>query len=176
MARELNPELFGEVKKETTQNNNPAWPPASALKPKPSAETQWAEALHQIDLLKRKLQDYESKLEMTNTRLTELVQATRSRLERMGTHTQRLESMARDSLKDIQEKYAGLALKVNERRVSDVKVQELVDRHQQMVHNFEMRMQQLQKVTSEQELQLMNAKSAMQEAQREIARSTKGRF
>src|SRR5437868_2762729 len=121
MARELNPELFGEVKKETTQNN-PVWQPASIAKPKPSTETQWAEALHQIELVKRKQQDFESKLEMTNTRLTELVQATRSRLERMGTHTQRLESMVRDGLKDLQEKWLGLSNKMNERRVSDVKV------------------------------------------------------
>lgn len=173
MARELNPELFGEVKKETTQNN-PSWPPASALKTKPSAETQWAEALHQIDLVKRKMQDFESKLEMTNTRLTELVQATRSRLERMGTHSQRLESIVRDGLKDLQEKHLGLSGKVSERRLSDSKVQELVDRHHQVIQNFEMKMQQMQKIMSEQELQLMNAKSAMQEAQREIARSVKG--
>lgn len=172
MARELNPELFGEVKKETTQNN-PSWPPASTLKAKPSAETQWAEALHQIDLVKRKMQDFESKLEMTNTRLTELVQATRSRLERMGTHSQRLEALMRDGLKDLQEKHIGLSSKMNDRRLSDSKVQELVDRHHQVIQGFEMKMQQMQKVMSEQELQLMNAKSAMQEAQREIARSAK---
>ncbi len=54
--------------------------------------------------------------------------------------------------------------------MSDAKIQELVDRHNQLVQSFEVRITQMQKVMAEQEMQLMTSRSELKEAQRELAR------
>jgi hypothetical protein len=62
---------------------------------------------------------------------------------------------------------------VNERKVSEGVVKEMVERQSSLIQTFEVRMQQLQRVISEQELQLMNARSELKEALQELSRLKK---
>ncbi len=50
------------------------------------------------------------------------------------------------------------------------KIEQLLERHNQIVRNFENKMVHLTRVLSEQEIQILNSKSALEEAHREIAR------
>jgi len=59
---------------------------------------------------------------------------------------------------------------VAERRLQDNKIQEMVDRHNQVLQVYETRLSKVQKLVHEQEVQLMGAKGALEEARREIVR------
>jgi hypothetical protein len=63
---------------------------------------------------------------------------------------------------------ANLHSKINERRSSDVKTQELFERHNQLVVNFEARLNQIQKLSTEQEMKLMTYQATYDEILREI--------
>ena len=58
-------------------------------------------------------------------------------------------------------------------KFSEHKINELVDRHNQMIQAFETRMIKMQRVINEQELQLHNSKAALNEARREIEKLKK---
>lgn len=63
-----------------------------------------------------------------------------------------------------------LATKANERRVAEGKIQELIDRHNSLIMNFENRMTHMSRIMNEQELKLYNATAALEDARREIAK------
>lgn len=166
MSRELNPQLFSEPR----LNNMPASSDASALgstKLQVSNE-EWALILAQIEHLKRKITDHDSKLEVFNSKIQELVGGLKIRFERLISGQQRLDEQVRLSVHDLATKYAQLAGKLNEKKNSDSKIQDLIDRHTQLVHGFETRLLQLQKIISEQELQLMTSRAELKEAQKEL--------
>lgn len=166
MSRELNPELFPELVR-----SEPRSPMPSVQVEAANLKTEdWRLLVGQFELLKRKFKEYEARLETTNTRLTDFVNATKAKYERLAGMTQRLEEMAKSSLQDLAAKQSQLMSRVNERKLSDNKVEELVDRHNQLVQNFELRLAQMQKVLGEQEMQLMASRAELKEAQREFAR------
>lgn len=124
----------------------------------------------QFELLKRKMKEQEARIEMTNSRLTEFVGAAKVRFERLAGMHQRLEELVKANLQDLTNKQAQVISRINERKVGDAKIQELVDRHNQLVQNFELRMSQLQKVVAEQEMQLITSRSELKDATQEIMR------
>ena len=54
--------------------------------------------------------------------------------------------------------------------IAKMKIQELVDRHNSIIRNFENRLLSMQRLVSEQEMTLHNAQAALDEARNEIAR------
>ena len=92
------------------------------------------------------------------------------RFERIQGHFQRQAEGIQASFRDIHSKVATVAGRINERKMSDGAITDLIQRHQQVVQTFEVRLQQLQKVMSEQELQLMNSRSELKEALKELDR------
>ncbi len=71
---------------------------------------------------------------------------------------------------DLSTKHAIVSSKVNERKVADVKIHDLIDRHNTLIMNFENRMTHMSRIMNEQEMKLYNATAALEEARREIAR------
>ena len=126
-----------------------------------------------MDALRRRQKEQEAKVEGLESRMSEFMSVCKARIERVGSALQRLEEFFKTSLQDLKSKHAAVSGRLNERKVADSKIEDLVHRHTQTVQNFEVRVSQLQKVISEQELQLMNSKAALKEAQREIARLKK---
>ena len=166
MARELNRDLFMEKLKEDLQATIPA------ASPHARAEEVKHLSLH-VENLSRRMKELESRIEQMTSRNEDMMNGNKQRFERVQGHFHRQGEMIQTGLNDVNEKMAHLASRVNERRVSENQIKELVERHQQMVQTFEVRMQQMQKVMSEQELQLMNARAEIKEAVREIARLKK---
>lgn len=76
---------------------------------------------------------------------------------------------------NLSDKFVVLAGKANERRVSEAKVSELIDRHNSLIMGFENRMTHLTRIMSEQEMKLFSATAALEDARREIARLRVGR-
>ena len=165
MARELNRDLFGN-RNAGEQETGPA--PAASV----AAEEVRRLTLH-LEAMAKRMKEFESRLETMQTKVDEVVATNKQRFERVQSHFQNQGEMIRNGFADINGKIAQVVSRVNERKVADGVVKEMVDRHGQVVQGFEVRLTQLQRVISEQELQLMNARTELRETLQELARLKK---
>ena len=179
MHRELNPFLFGTASQ--TDRATPVDPgkPATGIMGKANdpnvAGTRPAylpgdvRAIeNQINALRVALIQMEKRTEGVSARIEELGRAVHTRLERFSQAISRIEENQAAQNQEATAKHAQLWAKVNERKVSDNKVQELIDRHNTIIRNFENRLMSLQRVVSEQEMALHNSQAALEEARAEL--------
>ncbi|MCB0408399.1 MAG: hypothetical protein KDD34_09360 [Bdellovibrionales bacterium] len=171
MSREIHRDLFGGSLRPSNDTNTPQKSPSVGFSPSFEVrEEDWRLVIHQLEQLKRKNQDLESKLEALSSRTMDLLRGAKTRIERVGAATQRVEEAVKLKFQEVAGKVSMLTSKVTERKVADAKIEELIERHNLALQNFELRTQQLQKLISEQQMQLMGYKSTLSEAQREISR------
>lgn len=166
MTRELNRDLFpSELKtaQKTTQEEGESLASKEDLRV----------LSYQIENLWHKMKELEPKVEKTQNRVQELASSSKVRFERVQNHFQRQGEMVQGQFGDMHAKVAQLLSKVNESRLAETRIQEMVDRHQQVVQSFEARLQQLKKLITEQELQLSASRSELKEAMKEISRLKK---
>jgi chromosome segregation ATPase len=170
MSRELNRDLFG-----TPANSMPRPNARSSAEVAPMATIEDLKLMSfQIDTLSKKLKEYEAKTESLASRWDEFSASSKLRFERIQGHFQRQGEAIQSSFRDVHAKVATIASRINERKMADVSIQQMVERHQQVVQSFDARLHQLQKVLSEQELQLMNSRSELKEALKELALLKRG--
>ena len=166
MARELNRELFG--------NRNPREQETGPVNSSALITADEIRVLHlHVETLAKRIKEIDSRLETIENKVNDVVTANKQRFERVQGHFQSQSEMVRNGFADINNKIAHVVSRVNERKVADGVVKEMVDRHSQVVQGFEVRMTQLQRIISEQELQLMNARSELRETMQELARLKK---
>lgn len=148
MSRQFNPDLFEEDTAPKTD--------ISSL------------ALGQLETLKRRVRD----LELQNHQLLQ-------KIERMALHYEQknaqisaqqksFDATMKQKFDDLHRNQTILSQRMNERKVVDTKMQELVDRHNQLVQSFESRMGQAQKVTKDQEMKLLTYQSTLNDILKEI--------
>ena len=164
MPRELNPELFGAQK--------PAPEPVSASpsQPKWLKEEDGKVLALRLEALRKKVKELEAALETQNGRQKDGQEGLKGRFDRIQQHMQRQDSQIQANTQDVHNKLAKVVSRLNERLTSDAKIEELMDRQQQVIQGFELRLSQMQKIINEQELMLAAARSELKEAQREITR------
>lgn len=185
MHRELNPQVFG-TKSTTEKLGNPidSQQPATGIMgssgkrdgaegqqrqvPYPSIDIKALE--HQINTLKVALIQMEKRTEALTSKMEELTRAVHGRFERFSNTIVRMEDAQAHQHQDTTAKFAQIVAKVNERKITDHKVMELMDRHNGVIRNFENRLLSLQRLVSEQEMALHNSQAALEEARSEIAR------
>ena len=146
MARTLNPQLFG-----------------STSAPTASANT---DLIGQVAV--RKVRDVEIQVETLDQKIEKWVQILDSKIQKLQAGQKSLADQMKMMSDHFTQQTSTLHNRLNERRAADAKVQELVDRHNQLVHNFELRLSQLQKLSSEQEMKLMTYQATYDEVLREI--------
>lgn len=169
MARELNRELFGSRMGAEAEAAHPAAQNQSAQPHYAKAEDIRTLYLH-VESVSKRLKEFETYVEQMRTKVDSVTEQSKMRFERVQGHFQRQTEMVQTSFGDIHTKIAQVVSRLNERRLSENVVKEMVDRHSQAVQAFEVRLQQVQKVISEQELQLMNARSELKGALQELAK------
>lgn len=167
MARELNRDLFAH-----RAPSEPEAPGGYPSVPQVKSEEIRVLQLH-METMSRRMKDFESRVEVLNTKVEEVVVQNRQRFERVQGHFQRQNEMLQTSQGEVHNKIAQVVSRLNERKVAENVVKEMVDRHGAVVQAFEVRLQQLQKVMSEQELQLMHARSELKQALHELSRLKK---
>lgn len=166
MARELNRELFGPRPGSglDIDTQNPPAAPAYA-----KADEVRALSLH-IETMSRRMKEFESRVENMFTKVEDMTAQNKQRFERVQGHFQRQNEMLRTSMMEVHNKIAQVVSRLNERKLSESVVKEMVDRHANVVQTFETRLNQFQKVMSEQEMQLMHARSELKQALQELAK------
>lgn len=172
MPRELNPDLFGMRRMTATVGlpstggmQGGAMQPGAempSLSPRPPEQVETTEAF------RRKIRDLENQIQVLTQRMEKMAQHVEQRLTHSQNSQKSLEMSIKNSFQEVAKNQATTTSKMTERRVSDAKIQDMVDRHNQLVLNFEQRMQAAQKVTSEQEMKLMTYQATIDEILREI--------
>ena len=181
MQRELNPHLFGSPTASSESNGMAsaglAAPSTSVMGvkeeaprrvPYPPVDVKSLEA--SIAQIKGAIIQLERRTETIAFKMEELARTVHARLERFSQSIVRVEDTMTKSQQESAGRFAAIVQKVNERKINDNKVQDLVDRHNTIVRNFENRLASLQRLASEQQLALHNAQAALIEATNEIAR------
>lgn len=176
LNRELDPQLFGpqaanmgSIPSLSLQSmaTAPQTQPGRAV-PFPPIDFKVLEA--QVNQLRAAVTQFDKKIDHLSSRFNELTRDTQGRLDRYGQQLMRLEDGIQRLTADTSQRFALVAGKVNERKVTDGKVQELVDRHNLLIRNFENRLAALQKLTADQEQALLSAHAALEDARVELSR------
>ncbi len=97
-----------------------------------------------------------------------------SRFERnqnsIAQHEQHIGQIQQMGVREMQQKISDLQVRFGERKSIDMKIQEMVDRHNNVIHNFEVRLGQVQRLVAEKEAQFVAAQTALNDAKMEISR------
>ncbi|MCK6598084.1 MAG: hypothetical protein L6Q37_06940 [Bdellovibrionaceae bacterium] len=156
MSRELNTEFFGihQEDKKTITLDVPVidWLPVKEEK----------KAALKSDLTTSEIEELKSQYQ-------ELHSSTKHRLDRMQNLIQKWEQNHSDLSHEVASKISLLLQKLNEQKKFDQKVQDIIDRHNNLLKGYEVRMNQLQKLLQQKESDFAEALSALKEAKSEIA-------
>lgn len=189
MQPELNPQIFGvQTQSEKNPSNRGMGSPSQGILPdlrmptkpmnsplnSPASPTEHSSEVknlaHQVAVLKMALLQSEKRNDSLNGKVEELVKMLNNRFERFSQAIVRSEELQAKSYQETSGRLAQMSAKVNERRVNDTKIQELIDRHNTIVRNFENRLHSLQRLVSEQEMVLLNSQAALEETRAELAK------
>jgi chromosome segregation ATPase len=164
MQKELNPDLFGESSVTKSRVVAPA-NPASAL------------PFEQVVQVDQKLAEMRSQVvavadQMNRmvAQVNEFMKATQMKFDKIQAILGQLEKNDAALSLDNTQKLSQLNHKLGERKILDMKVQEMIDRHNTVLKSYELRLSQLQKLIAEREQQVMAATASLNEAKMEIAR------
>lgn len=165
MNKELNPDLFGEKKAAKSPSTADLTSSAGVV-----ANANYLNTDRQIFELKSQNQVLQDQLGKIVTTVNELIKSSNLRFEKQSHLLSRLEQTHNGLVTEAGQKFSHLSQRVNERRSLDAKVQEMVDRHNNVIKSFEVRMNHLQKLLAEKEGQMAACQTALNDAKMEIAR------
>lgn len=151
MSRQLHPGIFGD-----SAGGGFSLQP---LEPLPSVDSDFAD---------RRTGEIAEGLEKLRYDLDEVNKSTRLRLEKTAQKIESMEIKLSSYQKEAHERWALLAGKAKERQVTDSKMESLIERHNQIVQSFDLRLGQAQKLIENQALQLAKQQEVIDEARRQI--------
>jgi hypothetical protein len=120
---------------------------------------------YQMEVMQKRLReleyrkDFEAKVETLAARWEDFFTEAELRFEKVQSHLQKQHESYRIQFRDMQSKVAKIIGWANERKKVDGSWYELVEQQQQTLQSIEARMQQWQKLVSDQELQKLNSNS-----------------
>ncbi len=156
MSRQLNKGLFHDEKKLI-----PSHPSSETMSDEVASELSY-----QIKLLKSQLHELSKKQREIDAKTSHIESNITDIFSKSQQNLKRFESAVKSSLQSMINKFSRLNTKVTERNLNENKVQAIIDRHNHVLQQFEQRSLKLQKIISEQEMQLINYKSTIHELQK----------
>lgn len=166
MHKELNPELFGE-----TRSGRPvADSLGSHVAPTSSETTHFLNIDRQILELRQHIGQMTEELRKLSAQTGEFMKTSHLRVEKLQQQLHRLEQGHNGLVQETGQRMGQISQRLNERKAMDQKIQEMVDRHTNVIKSFEVRMHHLQRLLSEKEAQLVGAQATLNEAKMEISR------
>ena len=164
MQKELNPELFGEssvMRTRVVDSGN-------------SASGMSHQQVMQVD---QKLAEMRSQvggvveqMNRLSVQLSDFMRVSQNKFEKLQGSMVQLEKNDQALSVDNTQKLTHLAHKLGERKTLDLKVQEMINRHNSVLKTYELRLSQLQKLISEREYQINATLAQLNETKAEIAR------
>ncbi len=173
MSRELKPDLFPDLLLSKSNEDLLGISLSVPVTQKNLLSDENQQYKAQLDLLKRRLKELEIRQEQLQMKSDAGLKKTETRLDRFNHAGSRMELFLKQTIQEINDKFAQMGSRLSERRLHDNKIQEMIDRHNHILQTYEVRLTQVQKLVNEQELQLIAAKAALEDARREISRLKK---
>ncbi|MFN7825754.1 MAG: hypothetical protein ACK5P6_10380 [Pseudobdellovibrionaceae bacterium] len=158
MQKQLNPQLFGVSSQ------------ASPRTIEPSPQAQWIELERKVAEQKVQLQALMDQWSSSVAQINEFIRSTQAKFEKVQQQIVKLEQ--NDQLLNLEaaQKIAQIQNRLGERKTMDLKIQEMVDRHNTVIRGFEVRVNQMQKMLADKEAAMISAQAALNEAKLEISR------
>ncbi|MCC7404364.1 MAG: hypothetical protein IT288_08195 [Bdellovibrionales bacterium] len=167
MSRELNKELFPDLQLQHKPSTQPRRERESGVDTiAPIDQEDWQLLVAKVDLLKRQVKELENRQQTFESRVSEWTAAVKARFERFNSAGSRMEDFLKNTIQEINERFANLTSRVSERRLQETKIEEMMSRHNQVLQGYEVRLAQFQKLLHEQEIQLLGTKAELEEARR----------
>ena len=163
MGKQLNIELFGELRGNDFESSSSHFPLAEA----PQLPLDIDEQVRENQQLSHRLSE---ELEKIKTDQEEGSEVQRQKIERLQSSLARLELSHNSFVQDVSEKFQILVRKQNDQVKFEEKIQDLIDRHQNLINGYELRMQQLQKILGQKEVEIIELKSWLTDMKNERAR------
>ncbi|MEZ4872474.1 MAG: hypothetical protein R2827_09585 [Bdellovibrionales bacterium] len=187
MPRELSPSLFGQpqesigmadstVSSGETNVHHESTHPQHSLMPQQAQQMDSVEAQvfsAHLEGIKERIHQLGQKMNALEVLQKSEEGSQQIKVDRFQTSVKHLESVLRQHVNDMNTKFAQVVSRFNNQKINESKIEQMIDRHAQMVQNFENKMMKMQKIISEQELQLINYRSELEQARKELARLKK---
>ncbi len=165
-AKELNPELFGEIAPAETAAGKSQLFENMKL----GAPLEPLDFDEEVQLTKNELSHFRQEIQHLKSDYQETSQNTKLRLDRLQISLNRLEQTQNSFVQEMGEKIHHFSARFGEQKKYDQKVQELIDRHSSLLKGYEMRMSQTQKILAQKESELVEAHALLNDVKMELAR------
>lgn len=175
MKRYMEKALGGFVKKELNYNFfdiNGGAPAKPVFNQPPPANWNFAQDQEKADVSAPtpEISGHQNEINDVKIEILEIQKASKLRSDRYNLSLQRLEAQQNQMASDIAEKFALLLQKLNEQKKYDQKVQDIVDRHNNLLKGYEVRLNQMQKLLMQKEQDYVEAVTSLKELKAEIGR------
>lgn len=164
MRRQLDPNIFGSNQRPLQGGDS------DTVGMFGSIESKEDNRFSTQDIAIRQVEELDRKVERIRSELDEWLKTANLRIERNMTRSTTVEQRLDDALKDIREKLAFLAGKVKERQAAEGKIESLLERHNQIISNFEIRLSQASRTIEEQNALIRKQQAALDENRHYIER------
>ncbi len=182
MRRELNPSIFGTNPPSSADREGPESGSSPAVQPQynympvsnsqqvglGSADAQIISV--QIEGLKEKIKQLVHRTQTQDAIIEELVGSSQIKFERFKQAFHRVEEFVKNNINELNGRFGKLNSRIVSQNYNDSKLEQMMQKHNEIILAFEAKLSKVQKVMSDQEIQLMNYKGALEEARHEIAR------
>lgn len=162
MSRQLNPGLFGEM----TGAQNPSIGDDTFISSQFSLLEESPILVDMIEKLKKETADLKY-LSQESQKVSSL------KLEKLLGRLQLFEERLSMLQKELHEKFGDLVNRVREKSTNETKIESLIERHNQIVQSFELRLSQAQRLIDNQSLQLAKQQELIDDARRQIEKLKK---
>ncbi len=163
MQKELNPDLFGESGLSRSRHLETASPSVLGTQQLKELDLKLAEMRMQVNATIENMNRFA-------TQVNEALRQSHQKFEKMEQVVGQLEQGQHALTLDNTQRLSQLSQRLGERKTLDLKVQEMIDRHNTVLKAYELRLNQLQKLIAEREQQILSTQAALNEAKMEIAR------
>lgn len=174
MNKELNPELFGDAwtgrQGQTKLLDLTTSASTSASATAGSETANFLNTDRQILELRQQIGQMAEELRKLSAQTGEFMKTSHLRIEKLVQQLHKLEQGHNGLVQETGQRMTQIGQRFAERKSMDAKIQEMVDRHTNVIKSFEVRMHHLQRLLTEKEGQLVGAQAAINEAKMEIAR------
>lgn len=165
MRRQIDPDFFKDPEPQSHEPGD--WGEKGELMPS------WA-AIHKLqsdmESLSQAYKKVALRISQMESRWEERHLSVLKKVEKLTHGLQRSESYLVQFRKDVAQMAQDLRQRVSDRRISDARLEDLLERHNSVLQQFEVRIMGLQKHLQDKDLQLINYAEGLKEARKEMAR------
>lgn len=124
----------------------------------------------QIHGLKKELSIHRGQIDRLESRLREVEESQETKLTRFKAVLKNFEVYIKTHFQKLNTRLAELTSQQMGTKLNEEKIEEMIYHHHQLVQGFNLKLEQMKKIISEQEMQLLNSRAALKDTRQEIER------